>query len=171
MPKYLQFLCPLRLFFFALFQNSYFCPVSVLWLFMFNLFGLFALSPFALFFTIFVPSFWYYCMFHVLLPLPSNCPLAALLLPSLPSLCPLFAHFVPLFCPLCALFLPFLHVSCVVAIALFMPSSFPLLHLTLNLQERAKWGQKKGNGNNTWTIQEWQKEGTKRAKRGQNQKL
>ena len=81
------------------------------------------------FFTIFVPSFWYYCMFHVLLPLPSNCPLAALLLPSLPSLCPLFAHFVPLFCPLCALFLPFLHVSCVVAIALFLPSFCPLLQV------------------------------------------
>ena len=48
--KIFAILCPLRLFFFALLQNSYFCPVSVLWLFMFNLFGLFALSPFALFF-------------------------------------------------------------------------------------------------------------------------
>ena len=138
MPKYLQFYAPSDCSFLPSFKThtfalcrfyDYSCSI-----FLASLPSL--LLPY--FFTIFVPSFWYYCMFHVLLPLPSNCPLAALLLPSLPSLCPLFAHFVPLFCPLCALFLPFLHVSCVVAIALFMPSSFPLLHLTLHLQERAK---------------------------------
>ena len=82
-----------------------------------------------IFFTIFVPSFWHYCMFHVLLPLPSNCPLSALSVPSYCPLCPPCALFLPTLCPSFALFVPSFCHSCMFHVLLPLPSLCPHLFL------------------------------------------
>ena len=98
-----------------------------------------------------------------------TCPLCTLLAVQMPSflwicvcyLCSLHitCHFLRFFAFFCHL-----HVSCAGDIALLMPTSCPLLHSSLYLQKRANWVQKEGNDNSTWNVQQWQKEGIKRAK-------
>ena len=129
MPKYLQFYAPSDCSFLPSFKThtfalcrfyDYSCSI-----FLASLPSL--LLPY--FFTIFVPSFWHYCMFHVLLPLPSNCPLTALSVPSYCPLCPPCALFLPTLCPSFALFVPSFCHSCMFHVLLPLPSLCPHLFL------------------------------------------
>ena len=159
---------------------------------MLNLFGLPALPlhSFTLFLTflalflpssctLFVPSFWHYCMFHVQLCcchcprcalfLPSVCSLFALIVPSFCPLCPPCALVLPSFCPLFALFVPSFCHSCMFHVLLPLPSLCPHFALFCTLHYTCKRGQNEGRKRAMATTHETFKNGKKRAQRGQKE--